>query len=89
MLNKFTLVWGTSPKEGDGEVIKPKGTFNTEKEALAAMVRDWTNHGDKVHYTRNWMQDPQTQVIDYGSHTFFYFIIHDYSSEVAAATKAD
>ena len=75
-----TLIWGTNYKqESPRDIVIPKGVFNTEKEARAAMVADWKSHGQKVYYTRSWkLEDGCVEVVDYGNHIYFYFLVSDY-----------
>lgn len=50
------------------------GTFDTEKDARAAMVQDLLSKGIKPYYYRSWQRDDVTEWIDYGSHHSFYYI---------------
>ena len=50
------------------------GTFDTEKDARAAMVKDLSDEGIKPYYYRSWKKNDTTECIDYGSYTTFYYI---------------
>jgi len=66
---KYKLTNGSYNNERD------IGIYNSQKEANAAMVQELHSKGIEPYYYRSWWE-PETDkmVVDYGSHSNFYYI---------------
>lgn len=50
------------------------GIYSSQEEANAAMVQELHSKGIKPYYYRSWESKPGKVVVDYGSHSNFYYI---------------
>ena len=53
------------------------GEFKTKEEAMNFIVEAIYNSKFKSYYQRYWTEPSGTMIVDYGSHTKFYFVKED------------
>lgn len=57
--------------ESDKELL---GEFKTKEDAMSIVVESIYNSKFRSYYQRFWYEPDGTMIIDYGSHTKFYFV---------------
>lgn len=53
------------------------GEFKTKEDAMNFVVESIYNGAFKSYYQRYWTEPNGTMIVDYGSHTKFYFVKED------------
>lgn len=48
----------------------------SEKDCRAAIVKDYTNRGEKSYYWNCYSPEEGVEVIDYGSYSIFYHLVN-------------